>query len=310
MPRIILDTDGGVDDALALLLALAWPDASIEAICSVHGNVPLETATANVGEILYVAGREVPVARGAIAPLACAPVFATEVHGDDGLGGWPRTAPGPVELHELPAWKLIPALARRAAHELTLVTLGPLTNVALAFREDPKGCRMLKEIVVMGGAVWEHGNVTAAAEFNICADPEAARETLRGGVPVALVGLDVTRRAMLTRELLESWLGPRADLRARFVRCVCDQLFRFYQAVAGREMGYLHDPLAVAVALDRSLVRSRVLPVDVELAGELTRGATIADRRPWAPGAKNAEVCAEVDADRFLEIFRRLAVGQ
>jgi inosine-uridine nucleoside N-ribohydrolase len=168
---------------------------------------------------------------------------------------------------------------------------------------------MLKEIVVMGGAVWEHGNVTAAAEFNIYADPEAAREVLRGGVPVVLTGLDVTRRAMLTRELLESWLGSRSDSRARFVRWVCDQLFRFYQAVAGREMGYLHDPLAVAAALDRTLVRTLALPVDVELAGELTRGATIADRRPWAPGAKNAEVCVEVDTERFLDRFCRQAIG-
>jgi inosine-uridine nucleoside N-ribohydrolase len=310
MERIIIDTDGGVDDALALLLALGWPGVQIEAITTVYGNVALEAATRNVGEVLHVAGTERIVARGCSAPLATAVLKAPEVHGYDGLGGWTAIEVAhPPSVCELPAWKLIPSLARQSPGAVTLVTIGPLTNAARAAREDPDGLRMLKQIVTMGGAIWEPGNITNTAEFNIYADPEAAREIFRCGVPSVLVGLDVTRKVVLTRERLTQLLGDRSDLRARFLHCVCNQLFSFYQTVLGTDMFYLHDPLAVGAAIDRSLVETQLMSVDIETSGELTRGMVVAERRGWVPNTTNVEVCVKVDSERFLDKFCEYAAG-
>jgi len=304
MQRIVIDTDAGVDDALAILLALAWPDVQVQAITTVHGNVPVDIATRNVIEILRVAGSRTNVARGCAAPLSGAAVSAREIHGGDGLGGWTRTEPGgPLPLSGLPAQKLIPALAREFPGALALVTIGPLTNAAAALREDPGGFYMLRQIVIMGGTIWEPGNITPVAEFNLFADPEAAREVLRCGVPLVLVGLDVTRKVVLTRERLDRLLGARSDRRARFLRCVCHQLFSFYRTALGADICFLHDPLAVGVALDRSLVETRPMHVDIETSGELTRGMLVAERRQWARKATNVEVCVEVDSERFLANF-------
>ncbi len=304
MRRLIIDTDAGVDDALAILLALAWPDVQVEAITTAHGNVPVETATRNVFEILRIAAAEVPVARGAGAPLAGSCISASEVHGSDGLGGWtilePPSAVYPVDA---PAPALLTSLARRSPGALTLVTIGPLTNAALAARQDPEAFHMLKEIVTMGGVVEGPGNITAVAEFNIFADPEAARVVFTAGVPLILVGLDVTRKAMLTRERLEQSLGTRTDRRARFLRTICSQTFSFYRNALGVDALCLHDPLAVAVALDRSLVKTQPMRADVETSGELTRGMVVAERRPWAAATANIEVCTDVDSCRFLDTF-------
>jgi purine nucleosidase/pyrimidine-specific ribonucleoside hydrolase len=304
---VIIDTDGGVDDALALLYALACPNVDIEAITTVHGNVPVDAATRNVGEVLRVAGRQVTVARGAAAPLAVAAVTATDAHGDDGLGGWTRLETSPVpNLDELPAHQLILSRAGQAPGTITLITLGPLTNAALALAQDASGFRLLKQVVVMGGAVWGPGNMTAVAEFNVFADPHAASDVVRSGVPVILVGLDVTRKAVLSREALDAWLGSRSDLRARFLHCITDQMFAFYRSRIGADEFYLHDPLAVGIALDPSLARMLPMHINIETAGELTRGMVVAERRPWAQKPANADVCADIDADRFLERFADL----
>jgi purine nucleosidase len=233
--QIIIDTDGGIDDALALLFALASPNTRIEAITTVHGNVPVETATANIIEILHIAGCSLPLASGCAAPLSASPVFATDVHGDDGLGGWTRTAPQCSPLVGPSASKTITSFARQFPGTITLVTIGPLTNAATALREDPEGFHLLKEIVIMGGAVEERGNVTTNAEFNLFADPQAARETLHSGIPITLVGLDVTHRVEFTRDRLDQLLGDRSDLRARFLRCLLDRMFSFYRPLLGRE---------------------------------------------------------------------------
>jgi len=305
--RIVIDTDGGIDDALALLLALAWPEARVEAITTVHGNVPVEAATRNVYEVLHIAdceaSRQVSVTAGSAAPLSAAPVFAADVHGHDGLGGWVRTAPPRDPSHSVSASKKIAALARQFPGEITLVTIGPLTNAAVALREDPDGFHFLRNIVTMGGAVWERGNVTATAEFNIYADPEAAREIVQSGIPLTLVGLDVTHKVEFTRARLELLLGSRSDLRARFLRCICDRMFSFYQPRVGRDIFYLHDPLAVAVALDHSLVETHAMSIDIETKGELTRGMVVPERRPWVQRSANVDVCVNVNAERFLDLF-------
>jgi len=305
--RIVIDTDGGIDDALALLLALAWPEARVEAITTVHGNVPVEIATRNVSEVLHIAGRQASLVSGCPAPLLVSPVFAADVHGHDGLGGWIRTGPS-YDLSRdrsngASASEKIVSLARQFPGEITLVTIGPLTNAALALREDPAGFGSLRRIVTMGGAVWERGNVTATAEFNFFADPDAAREIVHSGVPLTLVSLDVTHKVVFTRERLELVLGSRSDLRARFLRCICDRMFSFYRPRLGRDLFFLHDPLAVGVALDRSLVETQPMNVDIETKGELTRGMVVAERRPWVQAAANVDVCVSVDAERFLDLF-------
>lgn len=307
MTRIVIDTDGGIDDALALLFALASPEASVEAITTVHGNVPVEVATSNVREVLDIAGRDVTVAVGCARPLVSEPVFAGHVHGADGLGGWTRTAPGFTMPASESAMETILRLARQFPGEMTLVTIGPLTNAANALRTDPAAFRALKRIVTMGGAVWERGNVTSTAEFNIYADPEAAREVIHGGVPITLVGLDVTHKVEFTRERLDDLLGSRTGLRSGFLRCICEKMFSFYRAHLGRDVFFLHDPLAVAVALDATLVETCALHLDIETKGELTRGMTVPERRPWIRAPANVDVCTNVEADRFLRVFSATA---
>ena len=300
MQRLLIDTDGGIDDAAALLYALGSPGLEIEAITTVYGNVAVEAATRNVLEILRVAGTEQPprIAQGSAAPQVGSWRTAPHIHGEDGLGGWiGRTAgSGRGDVDPLPAAEVIAAVARRYPGEVTLVTLGPLTNIAAAERQDPKGFRLLKEIVTMGGAVAVPGNMTAVAEFNVLADPEAARAVFRCGLPLLLVGLDVTRKCALTRDRLESWLAGRTDVRSRFLACLSEQ-----GLANSSEAFLLHDPLAVAAALDRSLVVTRRMRVDVETRGELTRGMVVADRREWERGGENADVCLDVDAERFLD---------
>lgn len=311
MRRIIIDTDGGIDDALAILLAMASPDAMVEAITTVHGNVPVEQATANVFEILHVAGCERLVSQGRSAPLSAPPTSARHVHGADGLGGWARMRPeGTGKVSEAPAPDLIARLARRNPGEITLVTIGPLTNAAAALRDDPRGFRKLRRVVSMAGCVFERGNVTSTAEFNIYADPDAAREVVRSGVPITLVGLDVTHKVVFTRERLEDLLAGDSRPRARFLRRICDQMFSFYRPLIGRDQFYLHDPLAAGVALEPDLVETRPMQVDIETAGELTRGMVVVERRPWAVRTPNVDVCLDVDAKRFLERFAKsIAAG-
>ncbi len=306
MRRIIFDTDLGVDDALALLYMLASPEARLEAVTTVHGNVPVSVATANVFEVFSVASAALhpEVAQGSAAPLAGPGVNAMHVHGEDGLGGWTRRRRVPPgRLSDQPASALIVERARRFPGEITLLLIGPTTNAALAFARDPDGFRLLKNVVMMGGAVFEPGNVTATAEFNVYADPQAARQVIHSGVPLTMVTLDVTRRVALTREFLDARLARRNDAKAQFLRCLAEQGFSFFRKSTGSEGFYLHDPLAAAVALDHSLVETRRMKLDIETSGELTRGMLVADRRSWTSGEENVDVSVAVDAPRFLELF-------
>ena len=183
---------------------------------------------------------------------------------------------------------------------MRLLLLGPATNAALALRRDPEGFRCLRDVVMMGGAVEEPGNVTTVAEFNVYADPEAIREVLRAGVPVTMVTLDVTQRVSLTPDLLAAELG---DTKAQMVRCVCKQGFSFYSQRIGRHSMYLHDPLAAGMLVDPTFVETRRMKVDVEVRGELTRNMTVAEHRLSKTGSENVDVCVAVDVDRYLHSF-------
>jgi pyrimidine-specific ribonucleoside hydrolase len=250
------------------------------------------------------------VAIGAGEPLAGPLVTAPHVHGDDGLGGLARALPeAPVETHPGDAADLLIACARRWTRELIVVALGPLTNLALALERDRAALAGVRAVVAMGGSAAVGGNVTAAAEFNVFVDPEAAQAVLAAGLPLTLVPLDVTSQVV--------WPGARIDRQAGGS---CSGVAGLAAALAGRGLALarahgspgivMHDPLAVAVALDPSLVEAPLLPVAVETAGTLTRGATVVDRRPGrSPSGPTCRVALRVDAGRALRLFEERVCG-
>lgn len=313
---ILIDTDPGIDDALAMLLALSSPEISVEAITTVAGNVTVELGTANVFRILDIVrpARRPRVARGAAAPLTRPLVTAAHVHGEDGLGnlhrllepdGRPRypSLTGNVEM--LGAADLILETVEKHPGRLVIVALGPLTNLALALERDAARLRLAQRIVVMGGAVAAPGNVTPAAEFNLYVDPEAAAAVFNAGLPIELIPLDVTRQVLLTRAALGEALGRAPGRRARFVEDF--SLFGFDFADSHEEAGIaLHDPLAMAVAVEPGLVGLDSFHVDVECEGAHTRGMTVADRRDIPPHRRKAPNCRaalRVDVERSLRFF-------
>jgi len=271
--RVIIDTDPGVDDALALLLAMRSPELKIEGITAVAGNVPLDLTLPNALRMVEIAGRaDIPVAAGAKGPLLRRLVTATYAHGENGLGGavFPEPKLKPVAD---PAAAFIRQAVRKYPGEITLLTIGPLTNVATALNSEPDLARMVRAVVMMGGSLSE-GNITPAAEFNVYVDPEAARIVFQSGIPVTMVGLDVTRKTSLTDEhvhVLEAAQNPVSQAAATIARNAINR---------NRERGFLagpnmHDSLAIAGFLDPSILQFQDYYVDVETTGELTAGETL-----------------------------------
>lgn len=301
---VLIDTDPGIDDALALCLAFASPEMAVEAVTTVAGNVPVALATRNVARILSAIrpARPPMVARGAEKPLARPLVTATPVHGEDGLGGLGWGDEPALTLAPMDGADLILEMARRYREELLLVALGPLTNVALALERDPHALKAIRRVVVMGGAVAVPGNVTPAAEFNFYVDPHAAARVLQAGLPLTLVPLDVTQQVLWPRRAIEA-LGGAADPPARFARDLGAAGLRLARRL-GEEGITLHDPLAVGVALDPTLVRLEPLAVAVETEGTLTLGMSVADRRPGPRrAAPTCSVALGVERERFLALF-------
>jgi inosine-uridine nucleoside N-ribohydrolase len=271
--RVIIDTDPGVDDALALLLAMRSPELKIEAITPVAGNVPLELSLPNALRMVEIAGRtDIPVAVGARTPLLRRLVTAAYAHGENGLGGAIFPEPKIKPIAESAA-KFILQIVRKYPGEITLITIGPLTNIATALDMDAELAGMVRGVVMMGGSL-SGGNITPAAEFNVYVDPEAARIVFQSGIPITMVGLDVTRKTSLTDEhvrILEAGQNPVSQAAAKIARNAINH---------NREQGFLvgpnmHDSLAVAGFLDPSLLKFQDFYVDVETTGELTAGETL-----------------------------------
>jgi len=271
--RVLIDTDPGVDDAFALLLAMRSPELKIEGVSAVAGNVPLELTLPNALRMVEIAGRtDIPVAAGAKSPSLRRLVTAAYAHGENGLGGAVFPEPTLKPITE-PAAELIRSVVRKHPKEVTLITLGPLTNVAEALNSDSELASLVKGVVMMGGSL-SGGNITPAAEFNIYVDPEAARIVFQSGIPLTMVGLDVTRRTSLTDEhvrVLEAAQNPVSQAAAKIARHAIDH---------NREQGFLvgpnmHDSLAVAAFLDPSILKWKEYYVDVETTGELTAGQTL-----------------------------------
>lgn len=274
--RVLIDTDTGVDDALALILALRSPGISVEAITTVAGNVEVSKCTRNVRAIfrLLQLKHPPPLAQGAGKPLARKLFTAPEVHGTDGLGN----TQGPVrrtEKHsEGDAVGLIIECCERYGKDLTIVALGPLTNIALAWRENPSALRKIRRIVSMGGAFDVRGNTGPVAEFNYYVDPEAAQIVLNSGLPITIVPLDLTERVVAMRndwEELSRRAGGRVPL---FILRMTNAYMLYHKKTEGFYGAFMHDPATVAVAIDPALVRTRKAHIKIETAGVLTRGMT------------------------------------
>src|SRR5579872_780607 len=312
---LVIDVDTGIDDAFALLYACAQTQAQILGISTVVGNVSLAAATRNTQAVLTLAGRpDIPVWAGAATAMSIAVRDASDIHGRTGLGHAilpePEEPAGALELH---AADSIIRAARSHSGRLILVAVGPLTNIALAVMREPELPRLVKRFVIMGGAYAEPGNVTPSAEFNIWHDPEAARIVFHafgapGGAPVIAIGLDVTRKTIIDEAdiaALASRLAgkPHGAKLIRFLEDASRFYFERMEKMLGKRIFTMHDPLAVAVALDPTLVETRRAAVDVETSGRLTTGATIVDWRGQWGRLANTEVAVAVDAERFRRLF-------
>ena len=302
---VILDVDPGIDDALAILLAVRSPELDVRAITVVFGNVELELGVSNALKILELAGRsDIPVGRGEAAPLVPLvgdALTAKNVHGENGLGNVSLPEPK-TKLFEGGALRLIAETLEASSEPVTLVPVGPLTNVALFLKVHPELRPKIREIVSMGGSAAAPGTVRPTVSFNILNDPEAAAIVYRSGIPVTMVGLDVTSKTILTPERV-GLFSTSSDPIERFVGAVVN----FHRNVRGAEGVVVHDPLAVGAVIDPSFVATELLPVDVELRGELTRGQMVVDRRAeatWRTGApRSTRVALDVEAARFLEFL-------
>ena len=317
--RIIIDTDPGVDDAMAIFLALRSPELKVEAITAVSGNVPLELTLPNALRLAEIAGRtDIPIAGGASVPLVRRLITAKYVHGNNGLGGVEFSEPHLKPVSES-ATQLISRIVRANPGEITIVAVGPLTNIGTLLRSDPEIARMIPQIVIMGGSL-SGGNITPAAEFNLYVDPEAARIVFDSGIPLTMVGLDVTEKVLLREEhvvILERAQNPVSQAAGKIMRAT---LNRAHKGIDPTVIA-MHDPLTVASLIDPQLLKLQDYYVEVETEGEFTAGMTVgyahAPVRPSAPMATavapqsepdtsfhpNAKVAVGVDPDRFFKLL-------
>lgn len=295
-PRsVIIDCDPGIDDALAILLAVGSPELEVSAIATVCGNVSVSQTTENALKVLELCRlKSSPlVYMGSSAPLSLASLAPRRVHGEDGLGE-----------SELPAPKLKPAegngidficsKAHTGSERLSVISLGPLTNLAHVLERAPTIAKLI-ELFVMGGALYLSDEIPGGAEFNIRSDPEAFKAVLASGVPTTLVSLDVTRKVILTSEHLSGLRANRSKL-ASFIVRICDYSIDFHRRESGLDGMYLNDPLAVGIAIDESLGEFEDLSIDVDL--ERFRGRT-----KVVVGPPNVRFCKDVDSERFLDLF-------
>jgi inosine-uridine nucleoside N-ribohydrolase len=314
--KIIFDTDPGTDDALALMLALNSPELDVRAITVVPGNVTAAMGLENALRMVSLANRcDIPVARGAQHPLFQKLITAEFWHGKNGLANI-ELPPSKCKVDSRFGPDVIIQLVHASPHEITLVLVGPLTNIALAVEKDPSIVPLVKEVILMGGSI-SGGNVNAAAEANIYNDPEAAQIVFQAGWPLTMVGLEVGDKALVTHKYLDQ-LGQTHGQINDFIYSVLKFLVDL-SATFGVPGAPMYDPSAVAVAVDSTLVKVEEMHVDVETRGEFTRGETVGNRhgqteRNVVHGDRyviegvdkvtpNAKVCVDVDADRFLQLF-------
>ncbi len=299
--KIILDCDPGHDDAMAILLAHGNPEIELCAITTVAGNQTLEKTTLNARRVCTVAGiTDVPIAAGCDRPLVRELVISPETHGESGLDG-PRFSEPTVALAEIHAVDLIIDLVMSSPGEISLVPIGPQTNIAMALRKEPRLAANVREVVLMGGA-YTRGNSTPAAEFNIFVDPEAAVAVFGAGWPVTMIGLDLTHQALATRAVVERIAALGTPLSKTVV-----ELMEFftgtYRQTSGFEAPPVHDPCAVARIIRPELVECVETFVAVETSGVWTSGMTLVDFDNRFERGPNALVATKLDVDGFWDMM-------
>ena len=302
MRRFLIDTDTASDDAVALVIALNNPEIRIEAITVVAGNVPLEQGVQNALYTVERCGKQVPVYAGLAKPLLRPLETAQFVHGQDGMGeiGLPLTGRTPADEH---AVNIIIDTIRRFAGEITLVTLGPLTNVAVALTRDPSLASMVNECVVMGGIGLGYGNVVPAAEYNIWVDPDAAKIVFESGLPITMVGWDISQRYATFDDAQAEELKSLSPLGA-FCVDIQEGLRRFGMEKLDLGGFDLPAPIAMAVAIDPTAATvTKHLHVAIETKSELTRGATVVDHLRITGQEPNARVVLAASRERFLHVL-------
>ncbi|NTW03212.1 MAG: nucleoside hydrolase [Oscillochloris sp.] len=300
--RILLDTDPGIDDALAILLALAAPEIDLAALSVVHGNCPLTEALRNALDVLALGGApHIPVAAGCDRPLLRAPFHAPEVHGVSGLG-YAILPPSPAALVGEHAVDLLIREVMAAPGTMTLVAVGPLTNVALAMRKEPRLAAALRELIYMGGAFLIEGNVSPLAEFNVYTDPHAAQMVFSSGAPITIMPWDITRDVRINDTHIARLLARGGPI-ARFVA----EATRYYMEMHRMRLGFfgcsLNDPAALALAYMPNLATTRAVNVQVELSSDLSLGKTVADFSGKTDRVPNVRLVEEFDGDAFIEHF-------
>ena len=302
--KIIIDTDPGQDDALAILLALASPEElDVLGITVVAGNVPLPWTQKNARKICELAGKPgTRVFAGADRPMIRPLVTAEHVHGRTGLDGPDLPEPTmPLQAQHAVDF-IIDTLRSLPSGEVTLCTLGPLTNVALALQQAPDIAPRIRQIVMMGGGFFEGGNITPAAEFNIYVDPHAADVVFRSGVPLVVMPLDVTHQVLTTRKRVEA-IGALGTPVARAVVELLEFFERFDEQKYGCDGGPLHDPCVIAYLLQPQLFQGRDCNVTIETGSDLTLGMTVVDWWGVTSRPRNASVMRYVDADGFFNLL-------
>jgi purine nucleosidase len=303
--RVIFDTDPGVDDAMALFLLLQSPELTLDAVTTVFGNVDVEQTTRNAIILLDIAGRmDIPVAAGAgrpLMPYRPGHSGGAVAHGDNGLGGVvlpePSRQPGQQRAAEL----IVERVMARPG-EITLIAVGPLTNIALATCLEPRIVENVHELIIMGGAATVPGNVTPLAEANVYNDPEAASIVFAAGYKLALVGLDVTLDALIGLDDVET-LRERGGTVGAFTHAISNHYGAHYAQRTGRTGFPMHDSAAVLYAIDRSYFQTEHWYLEIETMSPRAFGLVMADRRGRWGKAPNADVCVSIDAGRFLKLY-------
>lgn len=300
--KILIDTDPGIDDALAILLALASPEVQVEGLTVVSGNCTVDQGVTNALSILKMIDREdIPVRRGAAVPLVQPLLIAPETHGGAGFG-YARLAPADTPVHPQHAVDFLVERILAQPGEITLVCIGPLTNLALALRLHPEIIPAIPEVILMGGAIRHGGNTSPLAEFNTYCDPHAAHIVFHSGLPITLVPLDVTYQVIFTRQDLLR-LSPQSSRVAGFIADATRFYMEFHDEYQQIDGCVINDPLALAIAFAPHFVDTQALFVDVDISGGVSMGKTFADFYALQKKPVNMDVALDVRARAFIEFF-------
>lgn len=300
--KVIIDCDPGHDDAIALMLAVGHPEIEVLGVTTVAGNQSIEKVTSNALSVLSAAGAtNIPVAKGSGRPLVRLSQTAGTIHGQSGLDG-PELPRARMHLDPRHAVQfIIDTVMAHPPNSITLVPIGPLTNIGLAVRLEPKLVSRVKEVVLMGGALYG-GNWSASSEFNILVDPESANIVFNEEWPVTMVGLDATHQALASNEVVER-IAAIGSTQATFVKELLIFFSKMYLEAQGFSEPPVHDPCTIAYVIDPTILKTQKMPINVELTGSLTAGMTVADARYPIPKNCHTQVATGLDKDRFWDLI-------